>query len=86
MSDGLGKRSFGGTVQVRMLYSTVSLGGDHMSIEAIFAQSGFGQSAVPGITGLGPVYRATQVTPFPTAEGNEMMLVVRTPQVPDAFI
>ena len=78
-ADRLDLESFGGEVSAKLLYQTVPLGGDHVSLEISFPYCGFAESAVPGIPGLGPVYQGVSLAPYATGPRNEMAITVRSP-------
>lgn len=79
-SDGFDIKSFGDDIPVRLIYSTVPLGGNHASIEFSMPQCAFAESAIPGIPDGGPVYRAVSLSPYATLPGNELTIYVRNAQ------
>ena len=73
-SDGFDVKSFGDDIPVRLIYSTVPLGGNHASIEFNMPQCAFAEPAIPGIPDGGPVYRAVSLSPYATSPGNELTI------------
>ena len=65
-SDKFDIKSFGEDIPVRLIYSTVPLGGNHSSIEFYMPQCTFAEVAVPTIPGGDPVYNAIALSPYAT--------------------
>ena len=84
-SDGFDVKSFGDDIPVRLIYSTVPLGGNHASIEFNMPQCAFAEPAIPGIPDGGPVYRAVSLSPYATSPGNELTIFVRNAQPKTEF-
>ena len=79
-SDKFDIKSFGEDIPVRLIYSTVPLGGNHSSIEFNMPQCTFAEAAVPTIPGGDPVYNAISLNPYATEPGNELTVYVRNAQ------
>ena len=79
-SDNFIPKSYGQDVPVRLIYSTVPLGGNHSSIEFYMPQCTFSEVAIPPISGGGPVYNAIALSPYATEAGNELTVYVRNAQ------
>ena len=79
-SDNFDIKSFGEDIPVRLIYSTVPLGGNHSSIEFYMPQCTFSEVAVPTIPGGAPVYNAISLNPYATEPGNELTVYVRNAQ------
>ena len=79
-SDNFIPKSYGEDIPVRLIYSTVPLGGNHSSIEFYLPQCAFSEVAIPPISGGGPVYNAIALSPYATAPGNELTIYVRNAQ------
>ena len=80
------KKSYGGDLDVKLMFAAAPQGGNHTSIELHSERCSFAEIAVPPIQGSGPIYHPIALLPYATEAGNELTVTVHTAEDASEFI